>query len=177
MKATALIERQHREVDSLFESIQASKANAKLLDQLASSLTAHAIIEEQIFYPVAMKAKKDLVLESLEEHELMAHALKRLMACEPKDESFEAKVKTLREIVEEHVQEEEQEMLPSVAGSISADEDEALGKQMETRFDELVHAGYEGALATRKAKRSSNGHRAKAVTTKKKASHAHRKAA
>lgn len=191
MKATALIEQQHREVEGLFEKIEASKANARLLEQLASALTAHAIIEEQIFYPAAMKMKKDLVLESYEEHELMAFALKRLIATEPRDESFPARVKAVKEIVEQHVQEEEQELLPSAAEGLSEEEDETLGRQMEARFKELVALGYEGALAARKGRRATNGHRAKAAGTakspgtakatttskKKTTSHAHRRAA
>lgn len=177
MKATALIEQQHREVEGLFESIEASKANEDLVEQLAVCLTAHAIIEEQIFYPVAMKMKKELVLESLEEHELMAYALKRLAASDArKDESFSAKVKAVKDVVEEHVQEEEQELLPAVAEGLSQEEDEALGEKMEARFQELVALGYEGALGARRGRRSTNGHRAR-TAAKKKTSHAHRKAA
>ena len=179
MKATALIEQQHREVEGLFESIEASKANARLLDQLAATLTGHALIEEELFYPVALKIKRELVLESYEDHELMAYALKRLVACDPRDESFEAKVKALKELVLEHVQDEEQELLPAVTEAFPEEEDGTLGLQMEARFNDVVQGGYEGALAARKAKRSADGHRVRTGTAgaKKKSAHAHRKAA
>jgi hypothetical protein len=175
MKATALIEQQHREVERLFDSIEAGKANERLVEKLAVALTAHAIIEEQLFYPAVMKVNKELALESYEEHELMAYALKRLVAADVKDEGFHARVKAVKDTTLHHVQEEEREMLPAMARE--EEEDESLGQKMEARFRELVDLGYEGALAARKAKRSSDGHRVKAAAGKKRVSHAHRKAA
>lgn len=181
MKATALLEQQHREVESIFEQLESGKGNAKLVEQLADNLTAHAIIEEQIFYPAAMKIEKDLVLESYEEHEVMAFALKRLVATDPKDESFEARVKAVKDLVEHHVDEEEEaKLFPAVDKAMSDEDSEALGEQMETRFTELVELGHEAALALRtKSKRTTNGQRSRTAspTSKKKTSQSHRKAA
>lgn len=178
MRATVLIEQQHRKVDSLFESIEASPT-AKLVDELATVLASHTAIEEEYFYPAAKAFQKDTVLESHEEHELMAYALKRLVSADPSGPSFRARVKACKDVVHHHVQEEEQNLLPAMAEAFGEKEDEALGKQMEARFKELSKEGYEAANQARKARRSTNGHGAKAKSggAAKKASHASRRAA
>jgi hemerythrin superfamily protein len=171
MKATALLEKQHRKVEELFASIEASRANAKLVLELATALTAHSMIEEEIFYPEAKRVKKDLVLESYEEHDLIAHGLKRLVACDSEDERFHARVKAVKELVEQHVEEEEQELFPAVSEALG-NEEEALGERMQVRFAELSRMGYEGALAEKKAKRTNGGARSHAKdASKKKGSH------
>jgi iron-sulfur cluster repair protein YtfE (RIC family) len=54
MKATALLKRQHREVEALFGQVKKTTAPAKrrtLLEEIESHLRAHMMIEEGIFYP------------------------------------------------------------------------------------------------------------------------------
>ncbi len=178
MKATALLEKQHRKVESLFSALEDGKANARQVEELATALTAHAMIEEEIFYPEVKRINTDLVLESYEEHELMAYALKRLVACEPEHESFHARVKACKELVTEHVQEEETELFPAVTQGLGEEKEEELGRQMEARFKEIQEIGYEGATTARKAKRNESRAAARAssasksASTKKKASHA-----
>jgi hemerythrin superfamily protein len=173
MKATALLEKQHRKVEELFASLEASRANAKLVEELATALTAHSMIEEEIFYPEAKRVKKDLVLESYEEHDLVAYAVKRLVACDPEDERFQPRVKAVKELVEQHVEEEEQDLFPAVSEALGGEE-QALGERMQARFEELSRMGYEGALAEKKAKRTDGGTRSHGKTAeKKKGSHAH----
>lgn len=155
MKATSLLEKQHREVESLFESLEASP-NVEVVDRLATALAAHALVEEELFYPVARRFERGLVFEAHEEHELMAHALKRLVAGRPEAESFKAKVKACKEVVQHHVKEEEKDLLPAVASGLQDDEDEALGRRMEARYAELEQGGYDEIIAARKARR--NGH-------------------
>lgn len=158
MKATALLEKQHREVEDLFTTLEAGPPNEDLVEDLCLALTAHAMIEEEIFYPAARKFNKGLVLESIEEHELMAYAVKRVAHCDPERESFQARLKAAKEVVERHVQEEETELLPAMTEALE-DEDEALGQRMEKRFMELKKLGYEGALVERKARRSHESER------------------
>ncbi len=158
MKATALLEKQHREVSDLFTQLSAGPPNEGLIEELATVLTAHAVIEEELFYPAAKRFKKDMILLSLEEHDLMAHALKRLFHTETTRESFHARLKATREVVEGHVKEEETELLPAMAEALG-EEDEALGARMMERFEELTDMGYVRAVAERKAKRSRDSDR------------------
>lgn len=155
MKATALLERQHRKVESLFNALEAGKKDpAELVNELACALTAHAVIEEEMFYPLAKRVERELVLQSRQEHDLATYALKRLVAARPESDSFMAKLMVTKEAVAHHVKEEEEELFPAMEESLGEEENEALGRRMEARFKELQEAGYEGALAARKARRT-----------------------
>ena len=161
MKATALLEKQHRKVEALFKKLSSGKGDlGAVAVELANDLAAHMVIEQEIFYPKAKAVKKDLVLESYEEHAIARFALERLLATKPEDESFQARVTALKELIEHHVEEEEEDLFPKVNKALAA-ELEAMGKQMKARFDEVVEEGYASALSTasKPAKKVTNGAR------------------
>src|SRR5207253_9871467 len=71
MDAITLLKNDHRKVEKIFSDIEKGNGNRKqLFNELATELTVHAEIEEQLFYPAAKDAEptRDLVLESYEEH-------------------------------------------------------------------------------------------------------------
>ena len=146
MKATSLLEDQHRKVEALFEKLETGGNDAAVLEQLANSLAAHMAIEQDIFYPAIKSVDADVVNESYEEHALAELELKRLLATDPEDEAFQARVTTLKELIEHHVEEEEEELFPAVEKALSADTLEKLGKVMARRFDEVLSAGFESAV-------------------------------
>jgi hemerythrin superfamily protein len=96
-------------------------------------LTAHAYIEETIFYPAAragVTETEDHVLESVEEHHVVAWLLSELQTLNPADETFDAKVTVLIENVEHHADEEEQEWFPLVRKALGRNRLVELGEQM-----------------------------------------------
>jgi hypothetical protein len=122
MLATKLLRQQHRHVESVFKQLgKDGTQKAPLLKDLSDSLAAHMAIEQDIFYPAIMSIDPDLVHESYEEHSLAEVALKRLLATDPADESFQARVTATKELIQHHVEEEE----------------------MEARFEEAKAAGFE----------------------------------
>jgi len=93
MKATSLLGKQHRKVLAALKKLAAGRAEAgPLLAEIATELTAHMTIEQDIFYPAVREVDKDMVLESFEEHAIAELALKRLLASAPNDQAFTAKV-------------------------------------------------------------------------------------
>ncbi|AKF03863.1 hemerythrin domain-containing protein [Sandaracinus amylolyticus] len=147
MKATDLLEQQHREVEKIFDRLENDEGDRiENLRELASKLAAHMRIEEEIFYPKAREVMEDMVFESLEEHTLAAFALKRLAEIDPGHPSFEAKCKALKELVKHHVEEEESEMFPKIDGEIEPEELETIGEELEARFMEIVESGYGAEL-------------------------------
>ncbi len=97
MKATELLKHQHDEVKAIFKQLEGKADHAKArVEKLANSLSAHMVIEQELFYPAVFEADEDLVLESYEEHAVARFALKRLLKTEPSDETFAAKVTTLK---------------------------------------------------------------------------------
>ena len=133
MNAIDLLEAQHREVDALFAKAEAASGAGKraLFEQIADALAIHATIEEKVFYP-AVKARRteDVLLESLEEHLGIKRVLADLLDLQPSDETFDSKMKVLKEQVEHHVEEERTELFPKVGKLLDGEQLEAVGQEM-----------------------------------------------
>jgi hypothetical protein len=150
MKATKLLQDQHTEVDELFERIQeAGSAGEKrrFFEMLAHALVAHDTIEREIFYPACEKAMgmTKLLGEALVEHGVVEFCLYEADEAQG-DGSFDFKVKVLREIVEHHVEEEEDEFFPRAEKALGPELLEALGEEMEARFEEVRADDYKNPL-------------------------------
>jgi hemerythrin superfamily protein len=139
MDALSLLMSQHEEVNALFEEIEATDDDddkLALFAELANAFAAHAHIEEKIFYPAAYaSATAELLNEAVQEHLEAKRTLSELLKMSPQDEQFDAKVKTLKEQIEHHVEEEEGELFPKVKKELETEELEALGAQMEEMFE------------------------------------------
>ena len=108
MKATALLKKQHRRVERILERLEHDESDAStLLTELANDLAAHMAIEQTIFYPAVRDIDSEMVSEGYQEHAIAELALKRLLSTAPDDETFVAKVTALRDLIEHHVEEEE----------------------------------------------------------------------
>lgn len=147
MKATSLLKKQHRQVEAIFKKLESGKADASaLLCELADALGAHMAIEQELFYPAVRSLKEDLVAESFEEHAVAELALKRLMATSPQALTFKAKVTTLKELIEHHVGEEEDDLFPAVEKKMSDADLTELGKAMKSAFDAAIERGFEALV-------------------------------
>lgn len=143
MKATSLLEKQHRKAESTFKKLESGRGDASaLLLELADSLAAHMAIEQEIFYPAIRALKEDLVAESFEEHAVAELALRRLLATPPSDPSFLAKVTTLKELIAHHVKEEEHDLFPLVEKKVGDEQLVELGRRMQALFDASVERGF-----------------------------------
>jgi hemerythrin superfamily protein len=112
MNAIELLKSDHREVEKLFQAYEdasGKSAKAKLAQQICLELCVHATIEEEIFYPEVREAvEEDLMDEAQVEHDGAKVLIAEIMAGEPGEEFFDAKVKVLSEEIKHHVKEEEQ---------------------------------------------------------------------
>jgi len=144
---TTLLMKQHKVVKGIFKKLEDGKSPAgPLLKELSDNLAAHMAIEQEIYYPAVKTVKTDLVLESYEEHSLAEIGLKRLLGTSPKDESFTAKVTACKELIEHHVEEEEEDLFPAVDKKIAAAELAELAKQMKARFEAVLAKGFAAAV-------------------------------
>lgn len=138
MKATVMLKKQHREVEELFGQVKKARParRRKLLDTIATKLREHMLIEEQVFYPaveaeVTTKKMQEMVPEAYEEHHVVQLVLHELPQLDPGDERFEAKMTVLKELIEHHVEEEEQEMFPAAEKRLGSERLTALAEQMQ----------------------------------------------
>ncbi|GAA0410563.1 hemerythrin [Acrocarpospora corrugata] len=139
MDAIVFLKNDHKTVEKLFKRYEkagrkAYREKRELVAKVIEELTVHAHIEEEIFYPAARKAAPetdDHVLESVEEHHVVAWILAELKNLDVKDERFDAKVTVLIENVRHHVEEEEQEWFPQVRAAMGRKRLRELGEEME----------------------------------------------
>ena len=145
MSAIDKLKSDHREVEKLFESFEKARTAARkrdLFEQIADALAVHATIEERHFYPSVKDAQtEDILLESVEEHLQVKRIIADLLEMDAGDEEFQAKVKTLQEDVEHHVEEEETELFPKVEKLFDDEALEAIGSAMEETQAELLREG------------------------------------
>jgi hemerythrin superfamily protein len=148
MNAIELLKKDHRTVESLFESFEKAKekeretSKAELFASIKQELDAHAKVEEEIFYPAFDRAAKkdddkELVLEAGEEHKQVKTLLAELEGLDPDDATFDAKMKVLKDNIEHHVEEEEGEMFPHAQKELGSDELEQLGQRIAARKEQL----------------------------------------
>jgi hemerythrin superfamily protein len=145
--AIALLKADHRKVEELFETFEASRAAGKkkaLAEQICMELTVHTKIEEDIFYPACEGAvEEDLLKEAYVEHDGAKVLIAEIEAGGPDDAFYDAKVKVLSEMIKHHVEEEEKrvEGMFSQARAAGLDMD-GLGGRMAVEKTQLM-AAYE----------------------------------
>lgn len=138
ISATDLLKKQHRKVEKTFSALEKGNGDgAALVESLANDLAAHMAIEHEFLYPAAAEVDGEMVSEAFEEHAIAEIALKRLMAVEPGSEIFHARVTVLKELIEHHVEEEENELFPKLEKKLGKARLEELGTEMKARFEQL----------------------------------------
>ena len=141
--AIALLKADHRKVEDLFAEFEAAKGAAKkqaLVEKICTELSAHAVIEEEIFYPACRgKIEENLLNEGYVEHDGSKVLIAELIASAPREEFYDAKVKVLSEQIEHHVHEEEKrpEGIFSQARAAGIDMDE-LGDRLTARKEAIL---------------------------------------
>ena len=145
--AIELLVSDHRKVEMLFEQYEQEKegdesTKRQLAERICGELTAHAQLEEELFYPWLRENLEEEEMEMLEEAYVEHASAKDLIAqiegAGHIDAAYDAKIKVLQEYVKHHVQEEENEIFEAV-GDYREELDE-LGQEMHARKAELMEA-------------------------------------
>ena len=146
MNAISLLMKDHKDVKALFAQYQGLSDRSfatkkKLAEQICHELTVHTQLEEEIFYPAVRRPihDGDLMDEAVVEHASAKELIAQILAMEPTEDLYDARLTVLSEQIEHHVKEEEGDMFPKV-GKTGLDLD-ALGEQMATRKQQLAAAG------------------------------------
>jgi len=150
--AIELLKTDHAAVKKLFEQEgkldkQANEQNVAIFAQIKAALEVHATIEEEIFYHAVKIARsehvKDEVREGYEEHRQIKRLLAQISNITPADESYNMKIKVLKEDVEHHVKDEEGEMFPDARKFLGKDRLMELGVELAARKRQLeTHSAF-----------------------------------
>ena len=138
MNAFTLLKTDHKKVAGILEKLDSTtergvKTREELFTQLKTELDVHARIEETIFYPALQDADetRDITLEAFEEHRLVKQLLGELEKMDKGDEQWTARFTVLKEQIEHHVEEEEDEMFPKARKVLGEEKAEELGARLE----------------------------------------------
>jgi hemerythrin-like domain-containing protein len=135
MDAIQLLKDDHQKVRDLFEQLEQITDDAEqqsLFEQIRDELTTHAFVEETVFYPALnpYETFTDLLEDSFEDHQEMKDLIAEIEESGVASDEFLDQIEDLRDLVEEHVEVEETELLPKARDVLSADEFERLGRHM-----------------------------------------------
>ncbi len=145
MDAIQLLKRDHDQFRALLEKLEdtsdrAIKSRTALFHTLKAELVAHETIEEEILYPTMgeFASAEDIVAHSYEEHHVIDVLLDELDALAFDDPAWSPKAHVLKENLEHHLKDEEEDLFPKVQRLLDADRRKTLGAEMEERQDEVL---------------------------------------
>ena len=129
-----LLETDHREVEDLFAKAESTSGAAKqqVVTKIASELTLHAEVEEQIVYPAMREAGlNEIVDEAEQEHSKVKELVAQLESLDGTTDAVDAVLAELKADVQHHVEEEESEGFPKFREAVDAATLDQLGAQVE----------------------------------------------
>lgn len=146
----ALLKQDHKEVKGLFGDFgglgeRALARRRELGTKICAALATHSQIEKQILYPPFKERAEghdelQQVLEAFEEHALVDQLVEQIQGMDAGDETYEAKVHTLIELVEHHVKEEESEFFPTTRELFEKNELIEMAGQAQAMKNETTNA-------------------------------------
>lgn len=144
MDAITLLKADHDKVKKILAELdetteRADKTRTELFARVKRELTTHEIIEEEILYPAFKKQAqlKDIVLEGFEEHHVVDTLMSEISQLSTGDEAWGAKLKVMKENVEHHIEEEEDDMFKKARKLFDESELKELGARMLARKKEV----------------------------------------
>jgi len=163
MEATDVLRQQHREIEQLFKRVTGGNGSAHAsraaLEELIGTLQVHSRLEETIFYPAVRqldtKKAEEQILESYEEHGIVDFLLMQLPSSDRRDERFQARLRVLQSLVEEHVQEEEDQVF-KLAERLGDAERERLAAALRDEVEEIAEVNDLIDTAVRATKRTES---------------------
>ena len=144
MNALDLLEDDHKKVKKLLADADSTtergvKTRAELFGRIRKEMRVHETIEEEILYPALKEhpKAKEVVLEGYEEHHVVDEIMGELGDTDFDDERWGAKLSVMKENIEHHIEEEEEDMFKKARQIFDTDELEQMGERMKLRKETL----------------------------------------
>ena len=130
--AIEVLTQDHREVETMFQKVQAGTADRTVIEQIVRELSIHDAIERELLYPFVREKipteGERLAEHSLDEHEEVARLLADIEAADDSERS--RLLPELISSVKEHVAEEEQHVFPKLRTVSTASDLMDLGERL-----------------------------------------------
>lgn len=136
MNLQDVIRMDHQKVNTLFMEIDATQDPQKrqeFFGQIYKDLNAHARAEEEVAYPVVRGRYPDGDLKELyDEQAEMKVIMDQIRSMSPASEDFMNAIHRLRDIVMDHVRQEESTYFAAIRDNFSSEESEQLATRFKT---------------------------------------------
>jgi hemerythrin superfamily protein len=136
MDLFTILKTEHAEVKKALKKAEettarAAKTRTELFATIYKALSSHAKAEERSLYNTLIEEKgfHDLMLEAEEEHHVADRLLEEIKKTPVDDDRWKAKITVLRESLEHHIEEEEEELFPKAKKILSKEEIATLAQQ------------------------------------------------
>jgi iron-sulfur cluster repair protein YtfE (RIC family) len=143
MNLYEMLHRDHERVRELFNQLERTGESEEghrehLFSALHRELDIHSQAEEKFFYSQLRgeQETREIILESFDEHKDVRKLLGELEAMDKGSAEWTAKLRTLRENVEHHVAEEENELFPRAKKVLQEDEAAGIAEDIESFKEE-----------------------------------------
>ena len=125
-----LLKKDHKKVKNLLNETIKNRDTSKY-PQIQKELRIHMEGEENLLYPKTRNQATDLTLEAYEEHDLVKKELREIDNLNINDEHWMPKMKVVKDLIEHHVEEEEEEYFPKSEEILGMDQLDQLGQKYE----------------------------------------------
>jgi hemerythrin superfamily protein len=136
MNIQDIIRMDHQKVNMLFMQIEGTDDPQKIQEyfgQIYKDLTAHSEAEEEVVYPAVRSFYGEHDTQELyDEQAQMKRILESLKSMSPAAPEFKAQIKQLKEMVMDHVRQEESTMFEAIRNNCSDEQKEQLVTQFKT---------------------------------------------
>ena len=143
MKATLLLRKDHEKIHELFEKFGSASrpgenGNRGLFEEIRRELTLHLKVESEVFYSAlrdysTTRSTVDLVDSLSDDHDKIERLLEEIENSGNDDKLLESSVTRLIELVDAHIQKEEDQLYSEARRVFSEQRLEELGLEMEHR--------------------------------------------
>ena len=161
MTGLRLLKDQHKRITALFHKTVAASVGEKRaqFEQLADLLSVHLSIEERHLYPrvrVLAGDAAEIDRATVDAHRIIKFVLVELLELSPRDDAFDARLKVLSELTEQHFEEEENDVFQRVIEQCDKAEVDAIGAELEASAHRFEHAGFAREYLALEVERSAS---------------------
>jgi hemerythrin-like domain-containing protein len=136
--AIVMLKDDHKAIRREFRDYQRTRdtetaIRGEIADRIIELLTTHTYLENEVMYPRVRELVPTLehdILESYEEHHVADLLVAEILALEPYEERFDAKMTVLIENVQHHMDEEEREWFPRVREALGRNTLQEIGRAL-----------------------------------------------
>jgi hemerythrin superfamily protein len=143
MKVTVLLRNDHESLRVMFDqfkkptSARGQNGKKELFNEIRREILIHSQMEREIFYPAVVGTSSaranELISQAEQEHRSVEKLLQELSGMSASDKQFDARMGTLMDQVNEHIEMEEEQIFDEARKNLPEYRLEELGLEMEDR--------------------------------------------